>query len=153
MVPARGTVGDHRPLEKELSVRRPITTKAHGVLDYVGGIVLILAPWIFGFSDVTGATIVPIALGVVILAQSVVTDYELGLMRVLPMKAHLALDAVGGLALLLSPLVIGFFDEGVNAWLPHILVGVALIGAARLTKDDPDNEVVATGGGRTVVTN
>ncbi|MFL6288586.1 MAG: SPW repeat protein, partial [Actinomycetes bacterium] len=32
-----------------------IQTRVHGPLDYLVGIVLIVAPWIFGFSDVDSA--------------------------------------------------------------------------------------------------
>lgn len=36
----------------------------HGMLDYPGGVALIAAPWILGFSDVGGAAVtVPVVLG------------------------------------------------------------------------------------------
>jgi len=43
-----------------------------------------------GFSDLGGAaTTVPIVIGVVVLLQSLMTDYELSLVDVLPLSAHL----------------------------------------------------------------
>ncbi len=44
---------------------RFIPTKVHGILDYVVGIALIAAPWLFGFAGMGGAPVViPIVLGV-----------------------------------------------------------------------------------------
>ena len=39
---------------------RFIPTKFHAPLDYIVGVLLIAAPWIFQFSDVTAATAVSI---------------------------------------------------------------------------------------------
>jgi hypothetical protein len=115
----------------------------HGMLDYPVGIVLILAPWIFGFSDVGGAaTAVPIVIGVLVLAQSAMTDYELSLVDALPLRTHLAMDVVAGIVLALSPFVFGFSDEGTNAWLPHVLVGLGLIGSGLMTQ--PERETGRT---------
>jgi len=119
----------------------------HGMLDYPVGIVLILAPWIFGFSDVGGAaTAVPIVIGVLVLVQSVMTDYELSLVDVLPLRTHLAMDVVAGIVLALSPFVFGFSDEGTNAWLPHVLVGLGLIGSGLMTQ--PERETGRTAAAR-----
>lgn len=104
--------------------------------DYVAGIALIAAPWIFGFSDIDNdvAKIVPIVLGIVIILQSLITDYELSIANILPLRAHLGLDMLGGLILALSPFIFGFTDEDANAWLPHIIVGIFLIVYALLTR-------------------
>ena len=43
---------------------RFIPTKVHGALDYIVGIALIAAPWLFGFAGVGGAAvIIPVVLG------------------------------------------------------------------------------------------
>jgi len=117
-----------------------ITSRQHGILDYVGGVVLILAPWIFGFSDVDAARNVPIILGIIILLQSLITDYELSLADILPLRMHLALDMLGGAVLAASPWLFGFADEDANAWLPHLIVGIALIGAALMTQPYRETE-------------
>ena len=114
---------------------KPISSRMHGMLDYPGGIALIAAPWIFGFSNVGGAAkTIPIVLGILILLQSLITDYELSVADVLPLPMHLAVDVLGGAFLALSPVLFGFTDEGVNAWLPHVVVGVALVLAGLMTQ-------------------
>src|SRR4051795_7555454 len=104
-------------------MRRPITSRMHGMLDYPVGILLVAAPWIFGFTDVNDAQTVAIVVGAVILLQSLITDYELSLANVLPLPAHLGLDVVAGVFLAASPWIFGFNDAGANAWVPHLVVG------------------------------
>lgn len=110
---------------------RFVSTFAHGIADYGVGIVLILAPYVFGFSDGTAAQYVPQILGIAALIYSLFTDYELGWRRVLPMPTHLALDAASGLLLAASPWIFGFEDRIV--W-PHVLFGVIEILAALTTR-------------------
>jgi hypothetical protein len=107
----------------------------HGMLDYPMGVLLIASPWIFGFSDVGGAaTAVPIVIGVVVLAQSLITDYEYSVIDALPLRGHLMMDVLAGVVLAASPWIFGFADEGTNAWLPHLLLGLALIGSGTMTQ-------------------
>jgi len=116
-------------------MKRPITSRMHGMLDYPAGILLIAAPWIFGFSDVGGAAVaVPIAIGVLVILQSLITDYELSVADVLPLPAHLSMDVLAGAFLALSPFIFGFSDEGANAWVPHVVAGIALIASGLMTQ-------------------
>ena len=57
--------------------------------------------------------------------------------NVVPMRVHLALDAVGGATLALVPQLTGARQKGLKHWLPHLAVGVFEIGMAALTKTDP----------------
>jgi SPW repeat len=107
----------------------------HAMLDYPLGVVLILAPWIFGFSDVGGAAVaLPIIVGALAIAQSLITDWELSIANLLPLPAHLMVDVVAGVVLAVSPFVFGFSDEGANAWVPHVVVGIGLVAAGLLTR-------------------
>lgn len=125
---------------------KPLTTRTHGMIDYPVGLVLILAPWIFGFSDNTAATVVPIVVGALMIGQSLITDFELGVARILPMRMHLGMDVVAGVFLAASPLLFGFTDEGVNYWLPHVLVGLGLIAAGLMTETAPRDRVTHQSG-------
>jgi hypothetical protein len=104
------------------------------MLDYPVGILLIAAPWIFGFTDVNDAQTVAIVVGAVILLQSLITDYELSLANVLPLPAHLGLDVIAGLFLAVSPWLFGFNDAGANAWVPHLVAGIGVVLSGLLTQ-------------------
>jgi hypothetical protein len=113
---------------------RFIPTKFHAPLDYIVGVALIAMPWIFQFSDVTSATVLSVVLGIGLIAYSLFTDYELGVWKVAPMAVHNLIDVVAGALLALSPWLFGFADEGANAWLPLVVVGVAAIFLGLTTK-------------------
>lgn len=107
-----------------------ISTKVHGVLDYMMGVLLIASPWLFGFVNNGWETWVPCILGVSTIAYSLMTDYELGLSDNISMRTHLVTDIVSGVLLAASPWIFGFADV---VYLPHLLLGIAEIGAASLT--------------------
>ena len=75
---------------------RFIPTKFHAPLDYIVGVALIAAPWIFQFSEHTAATVVPIVLGIGLIAYSLFTNYELGVWKVAPMAVHNLIDIAAG---------------------------------------------------------
>ncbi len=100
---------------------RFIPTRVHGVLDYVTAGVLIAAPSLLGFRKNGMQTWLPIALGVGTIGYSVLTDYELGLFKIIPMPMHLALDAANGALLAASPWLFGFAEE-ISA--PHLGLGL-----------------------------
>ena len=106
---------------------RFIPTKFHAPLDYIVGVALIAAPWIFQFSDHTAATVVPIVLGIGLIVYSLFTNYELGLWKVAPMAVHNLIDIAAGALLAASPWLFGFADDSANVWLPHVVVGLAAI--------------------------
>jgi SPW repeat len=113
---------------------RFIPTRLHAPLDYIVGVALIAAPWLFQFSESTTATVVTVVLGIGLIAYSLFTDYELGVWRIFPMSVHNLFDIAAGAVLAASPWIFGFADEGTNAWLPHLVVGLAAIGLGLTTK-------------------
>lgn len=113
---------------------RFITTKTHGILDYVIGILLIAAPWILGFANQGPATYVPVVLGVAVILYSLFTDYEVGAVRAIPMTGHLWMDAIGGIILAASPWLFGFADY---VYWPHLIVGLGEVAAAITTQTQP----------------
>src|SRR5438552_13748277 len=96
-----------------------IPTKFHAPLDYIVGAALIAAPWIFQFSEHTAATVVPIVLGIGLIAYSLFTNYELGAWKVFPMAMHNVIDVVAGAVLAAWPWIFGFADQTANVWVPH----------------------------------
>ena len=116
---------------------RVIPTSVHGVLDYVTGGALLAAPELFGLKDVPASALTPRLAGGGATAYSLLTDYELGAVKLLPMPAHLALDALSGILLASSPWLFGYAKSGTRYWLPHVLVGASEVLAAMASKTQP----------------
>ena len=109
---------------------RFVPTWLHGYFDYIGGVALIAAPFVFGFFSVGGiAVILPMVLGVGLILYSLLTNYELGIpgIKFIPMSYHLVFDFIASAFLAVSPFLFGFINRAPNAWLPHIIAGVVVI--------------------------
>jgi hypothetical protein len=113
---------------------RVIPTLVHGFLDYLTGLLLIAAPWLFGFAHGGAETWVPVILGAGALLYSLLTDYELGLIRAIPMPMHLTFDLLSGILLAASPWLFGFVSF---VMLPHVILGIWEIGASVMTQKRP----------------
>ena len=126
---------------------RFISTRTHGVLDYLAGALLIVAPYLLGFADGTAAQWIPQILGAAMIGASLLTDYELGVVRMIPMPVHLFLDIAVGALLAVSPWLFGFADR---VFWPHLILGVLEIGSGLMTRTVPDTAATATAAGGTV---
>jgi hypothetical protein len=75
-----------------------IPTRVHGSIDYVVGAMMLILPRLLKWP----ATVITVLTlnGAGALLYSLFTRYELGVVRMLPMRSHLILDALGGVALL-----------------------------------------------------
>lgn len=114
---------------------RIIPTRIHGILDYLVGIILIAAPWLFDFNNGGAETWVPVIVGIMVLMQTIMTDFEVGIIRKIPMATHLRMDFFMGLFLMASPWIFNF-DETI--WEPHVIFGLFSILASLMTRTTPD---------------
>ncbi len=115
------------------SLRRPVDATLHGVVDYTMGTLLMTAlPRLVGLAGTTAGRQIRVA-GAVHAGYSTVTDYPLGIARLLPFKAHLALDALGALALGATPFVTGQAARGRRAWVPHVALAAFELGSLAMT--------------------
>jgi hypothetical protein len=98
---------------------RFIPTMFHGIADYLVGLIVMSLPF---FLDLAGTPrMVLIALGIIVIGYSLMTDYELGAVRFLRIRFHLLLDALFGGALLISPWLLSF---PVNTRWPANVIGI-----------------------------
>lgn len=111
-----------------------IPTKVHGVMDYLMGAILIVAPWLLGFARGGAETWIPVALGASAILYSLFTDYELSISKSISMKTHLTLDVLSGVFLAASPWIFGFNEY---VYLPHLIFGILEIGAGTMTETTP----------------
>jgi hypothetical protein len=120
---------------------RFLSTKVHGVMDYLMGVILIAAPWLLDFARGGAETWVPVILGAGTIIYSLMTDYEFGLSRNISMGTHLTLDLWGGVLLAASPWIFGFSEY---VYLPHLILGILEIGASLTTERTPSVRVNRT---------
>lgn len=113
---------------------KTIPRKLHGILDYLIGVLLIAAPWVLGFADEGPATYTPVILGVATLLYSALTNYELGLIKIIPFHVHMVIDVLSGALLAASPWLFGFADR---IYWPHLLVGIIEILTGIMTRNVP----------------
>ena len=114
---------------------RPIDSTLHGVTDYsVGALLTTAFPRLAGIEGTPSARQIRTA-GAIHAGYSTITDYPLGIVKALPYKAHLALDAAGALALAATPFVTGQYKKGRRSWVPH--VALCLFELSSLAMTDP----------------
>lgn len=115
---------------------RFVTKKIHAFLDYPVAVVLLAAPFVLGLG---GSHPLALWLGVVTGAAALVltllTDHMLGVIRVLPYKLHIAVDAVVGVTFVVAPLALGF--EGIDAVF-YLVNGAAVLTVVSLHKPEAD---------------
>jgi hypothetical protein len=112
---------------------RPIDSTLHGVTDYtVGTTLLTVFPKLAGIEGTQSAQQIR-ASGAFHAAYSTVTDYPLGIVKALPYKAHLALDAIGALALAATPFITGQWKKGTKQWVPHVALAAFELGSLVMT--------------------
>ena len=115
----------------------PVPAFVHGVIEYLAGALFIAAPFLFSFDDGT-ATAVAIVAGVLILVVTASTALPTGLIKSIPVQAHVMLDFLIAIVLIAAPFIFGFDNDG-TATAFFIIVGVAYLLitiATRFVKDE-----------------
>jgi hypothetical protein len=115
----------------------PVPAFVHGLVEYAAAILFIAAPFLFGFDDDT-ATAVSIIAGVLILIVAASTAMSTGLIKSIPVQAHVVLDYILAILLIASPFLFGFSDDG-TATAFFIVLGVLhllLTIATRFIRDE-----------------
>ena len=114
---------------------RPIDATLHGVVDYCAGALLTTVfPKLAGIEGTRSARQIRLA-GAIHAGYSTLTDYPLGIARVIPFQAHLAMDALGAVALAAAPFSSRQYRKGPRHWVPHL--ALAAFEFASLALTDP----------------
>lgn len=120
-------------------MKKLISRQTHGVMDYGYAALISAAPELFNFkNEKTAATLSRVVGGGVALT-SLMTRYELGAVRVLPFKAHLAADVIVGLATLGAPWLFGFANNA-RARNTFVAMGATSVLAGLLTESNEMDE-------------
>src|SRR4051795_4337229 len=112
---------------------RPVDSTLHGVVDYTAGTFLLTAfPKLAGIEGTRSAKQVRIS-AAVHAGYSTLTKYPLGLVKLLPFQAHLALDALGAVALAATPFITGQYKKGSKEWVPHVALALFELSSLLIT--------------------
>lgn len=114
-----------------------ISTKAHAVIDYAYGALLLIAPYLLGFAHDATAEHVLMAFGIGAIVYSLLTNYELSAVKLIPMPAHLILDVVAGLALIALAWVLQTSDK--VRW-AYVIFGAASVVVPMFTARHPKRQ-------------
>ncbi len=112
-----------------------ISLKTHNMLDYAGGLLLLLTPSLFGFAGIEAARNFFVIGGLGLIVYSLFTQYEIALWKVIPVQAHMALDVALGAVTILAPYLFGysFLLTGTQAAV-HWILGLAVIAMVAFTE-------------------
>ncbi|WP_375436792.1 hypothetical protein [uncultured Hymenobacter sp.] len=102
-----------------------LSPTAHGVVDVLFITVLAMAPIVFDLEPAVDAACFVMAGGY--LGLTLLTDFKLGLIRVVPLQIHGWLDLLTGLALLAAPLVFKFPQGSAERNLSWALGAVSVV--------------------------
>lgn len=119
---------------------RILSTKIHGYLDYIVGFALIM-PWLLSEGGVP--VMITFFLGLTTVVYSIMTNYELGAIKMIPMGVHLVLDFISGALLAASPWLFNF-SETIS--IPFLIAGIFEMVVALITRLKPSgkpNDVAA----------
>lgn len=117
------------------------STKVHGYLDYLMGIVLLIVPALLQLDRDSAEGMILYVLGTILIFYSAFTNYELGIIKVIPMKMHLTLDIFSGIFLATAPWVLDFENQ---VCIPFVILGVTeiAVGLTTTSKKAPHTSVI-----------
>jgi hypothetical protein len=111
----------------------------HGLLDYMSAIVLILAPSVLEFNEVSPyAYWLSVIAGVILILYSLMTDYDFSIGMLIPLKTHLVIDFSAGVLFILWPFI---FDFTGLALAYYLVMGFGILLVVGLTQSDEDSQL------------
>lgn len=121
---------------------QPITRQQHGIADYMYAAAAVKAPHTLGFDDEPVATKLSYAIGGTVLAQTLATRAEFGVIKAIPFSVHLKSDLALGIFAIAAPWLFGFSWHR-NARNAFLGMGAVSVAASLLTQ--PEDMLVDDG--------
>ncbi len=106
-------------------MKKPITRRQHGAIDYAYGAAVAFLPEIVNIKNEKSATTLCRTLAAGALAYSLLTKAEWGAAKIIPFKTHLLIDFTTSLFAIGAPWLLGFSG---NPKARNTLIGVGLAG-------------------------
>ncbi len=91
-----------------------VTQQIHAYLDYPVAFALMGLPFVLGLGASNPLALqLSVATGIAALILTILTNHELGLIKVIPYKIHLIVDMLVGITFVIAPFVLSF--QGIDA--------------------------------------
>jgi hypothetical protein len=101
-----------------------LDNKAHGALDYITVVSFALIPSIFGLTGIPAC--LSYALAAIHLLMTALTDFDLGIVKKIPVKFHKLVEMAVGPILIVAPWLLGF-SEDAKARVIFIVAGLVIL--------------------------
>jgi hypothetical protein len=111
-------------------VRKLVSARPHGVLDYATVAAFLNAPMVFGFHGIPAAIVYWMA-GIHLLMTGC-TDFPLGVFKWIPFRIHGVIELLAGIILLVAPWVFGFAQDS-SARNFFLAIGIVVLVVVALT--------------------
>jgi hypothetical protein len=116
-----------------------IPLRVHSIVDYVAAVVLVAAPYVFGFADIDVARNFFLVLGIGLAAYSALTKYRYSFAKIIPIGPHMFLDVVVGFLTMVGPYVLNYRLAISSAQTAaHYFIGLGVWALVALTRPDAD---------------
>jgi hypothetical protein len=119
-----------KPLFGVLPIKRMIPMDLHSVADYSNGFMTVTAGLL---ADSPNAKLAGLVLGASVVSVSLMTDYRLSVLHVIPIEVHEVIDYVWGAGCIAAPFVFGYYKKDPVTAVAHIATGVMTILSALFT--------------------
>ena len=111
-----------------------VTKQIHAYLDYPVAIALIGLPFLLSLGASNPfAFQLSVIVGIAALILTILTDHQLGVVRVVPYRIHLIVDFLVGIVFILAPFIFSF--EGIDAYY-YWLNGAAVLFVVSMHKPE-----------------
>lgn len=121
------------PLLKVLPIKRWIPQDVHSVMDYVDGLTTLSGFFLAENERDDAACWASLALGASVIGTSLMTDYRLSAIKLIPIRAHETADYLWGASAIALPFVLGYWKTSPRTAFTHIAVGVGAMIASLFT--------------------
>ena len=116
---------------------RIISPPLHGVVDYISGIILIVAPSVLELNEISPfAYWLSVIFGCALILYSLMTDYEYSIGMLIPFRVHLAIDFSFGIIFILWPFIFDFTGLALGYYL---VMGFGFLLIVALTQSDEES--------------
>lgn len=128
---------------KQLENRMPkvLDARTHGIIDYAHAAFFLSMAW-FCRNNNRRAAIAALITGSFVLVESMLTDYPMGVKKIIPFATHGRMDAGFAAASLMVPKVMGFEDTGaatvfhINGYVEGSVVGMTDWNSERARREE-----------------